>query len=244
MAAPIPEDILEKVRSIWSDNAKQSGRQVHRVYRQRFGGGIGLRKVQEIVSLLKKVAPRDPFPLVEWLPWEGADESPEDSAFLLWLNAQSMQLDRRGLYQHEARWVRRLRVALDGLGSSEQLRIVRAYAQRQVVGYNLRERPYTGDLDGIVAYRAWLPENVRGYAQAAVFGLVPLPVPIRRTPGDYKGFIDSVNEYLDGRSEDNLPVERDMRSFAFRLLHQVMEAWGELQEELDRLEETQTSREV
>ena len=235
MPARISEEILGKVKEIWAEDRDRSGREIHQLYHQRFGGDISERRVQQAVKQWVGNAPQEPFPLAEWIPWDNESESPEDSAFLLSLLAQSVQINQRGLYQHEARWGCRLRVALEGLNPIDQLCIIRGYARRELIGYHLREKPYTAHLDGIVAYRAWSPEATHKYAHAVANRHVPLPIPVHSQPAGYSEVVKVVNDYLDTRGTPaSLPVEdSDIHRFTFRLLTQVLEVWDQLHEDLD-----------
>lgn len=236
MPVGISEEILARVKDIWAEDQDRSGRAIHRLYHRRFTGRISVRKVQESLLAWRDEAPQQPFPLAEWVPWASGSESPEDSAFLLRLNAQSVQLHQRGLYLHEARWGCRLRVALDGAEIIDQLAFIRGYAQRQVIGYNLREDIYTAHLDGIVAYRAWLPEAAHQYALAVVYGHAPLPIPVRVKPKDYPAFLNAVGDYLD--APDAQPAEDYLQALTYGLLSQVSEVWNKQQAELDVVEAT------
>jgi hypothetical protein len=182
MAALAPE-IKQRVKEFWADwKARSSGeristRALFREYRQKVSNNeIGLSKFNEIVRELERNAPSDPFPCSEWKPWVNQYESPEDSAFLLRIST-IMQIEiGRTLYSHEAKWGRRLRVALEGLHPFGQYRFVLHYSLREVIAYHLRAEQYTADLDALITYRAWRVENWGTYALALASGSAPYPV--------------------------------------------------------------------
>ena len=159
---------------LWAEDPTQSARSVYRRYGERHGQTqVGLRKVQEIIALAKARAPERSFPFIEWRPWNDEAEASEDAAYLLQLNAASQAIYGRNLYQHEAAWGRRLRVALEGLSLIGQLVFVKEYANRERLSFFFSEPPGTADLDALVAYRPWVPENYEPYHVAVYFGLIP-----------------------------------------------------------------------
>ena len=181
MAALAPE-IKQRVKEFWADRkARSSGeristRALFREYRQKVSNNeIGLSKFNTIVRDLERAGPSDPFPCSEWKPWTNPDEGAEDSAFLLRISAVMQAEIGRGLYNHEAKWGQRLRVALEGLHPFGQYRLVLHYSIRKVAAYYLKEEPYTTDLDHLVAYKPWLPENQRAYHLAVLSGSAHYP---------------------------------------------------------------------
>ncbi len=56
---------------------------------------------------------------------------------------------------------------MNGLSLEAQYYIVRAYAMRQQVAYNLQESiTQTEDLDGILMFKPWVPERKETYSKA------------------------------------------------------------------------------
>lgn len=175
----IADEVVTEIKNIWAEiPEKLSALAVWREYDRRTGHRklIGKRKVQQIVAEARKNARTDEaFPVVEWQPWTNEEQSPELIDHLLQLDAACVATYRRHLYQHEARGACRLRVALSGLSPRGQLAIIREYARRESLAFYLRsDRPYTADLDGLVAYKPWLPQNYAIYHYAAITGNIPV----------------------------------------------------------------------
>ena len=127
----------------------------------------------------RKGFPGEPFKTSECALWENADESPEDRAHLLRLDAVCRVIRNRSLQQHEANWGRRLRLTTKGLSPYDQFCFVNLYSQREMLAHYRKEPEiYTADLDGVLAYRPWLPENLWGYAMAVGMGIIPIPMRI------------------------------------------------------------------
>ena len=175
MARPkISGQVVAQVRTLWAEDPKQSAARVHRRYHRLPGGGVvGLRRVQQVIAEAKDISRGRQFPLAEWGPWANAAETPEDTSQLLQLDLVCLKERGRHLYQHEAKWGQRLRVALVDLSPSHQLSVATIYAVRESVAFILDESAYTADLDGLVAYRPWLPENQQAYGHAVDLGIVP-----------------------------------------------------------------------
>ena len=152
-----PRVVVEEIKNLWAVDKTRSARRIREIYRQRHGfrDAPSERKFQQIISAAKNEAPDGPFNLVEWQSWTEASAS--DNDFLLRLNTAVFSLiPGRSLYAHEARWATRLYASLEGLPLTDQLRLVLIYAGRDVAAYHLREsRPFTEDLDGILAYKPW-----------------------------------------------------------------------------------------
>ena len=179
MARPrIPNNVISLVESMWgadpSQNATAVFREIEYHHRRKM---IGLRKVQQIVANLKRNHGRRTFPLVEWRPWNNEIESPEDTAYLLVLDAVKTVYSGRHLYQHEAKWGRRIRCALDGLNLSLQRCFVDEYGRREVAQFVLKwDRAYTNDLDGLLAYQPWKTGHKHAYKEAVEAGNVDSPI--------------------------------------------------------------------
>ena len=175
----IDPTVVEAIKNLWAQDTSRSAAKVRELYRQRVGYREvpSLRKYQLIIAEARKKSPHPGYPLVEWLPWRNEIESREDAAYLLKLDAISMALSGHHLYQHEAKWGRRLRIALEGLNMWTQYNLVWQYALREVAAYNLRAtRAYTADLDGILAYKPWIRENRQAYEDAIAGGVVEFPL--------------------------------------------------------------------
>ena len=188
MPAPISDQVIKRVKELCAENLTKSGRAIYLLYRQKFGAGqIGLRKVQEIVANVRRDFPEEPFPVIQWRPWENPNKNPEERAHLLLMDAVSVGVVGQHLNQHQAKWSINLRVALDELSSYDQFCFILLYAAREVNAYYLNEpEVYTSDLDAVLAHKPWLPENQRAYGLAVVTQLVPLP----EIPG-VQGLLDS-----------------------------------------------------
>ena len=172
---PKPEAIAQEVDRLWVDevkSAQEQGRKPHtvRVWRSLHGNKYTnpTKHGQKVsLSYVEKRIRENPGPGAEglpvfefWRPWVDPQETPEDRAFLLVINAARTAEAGLGLLQYEAEWGRKLRVALEGLSPYGQFRIVEVYGRREYIArYFKRETIYTADMDGLVAYKPWLPEN-------------------------------------------------------------------------------------
>jgi len=126
------------------------------------------------VAEAKAASTDRPFDAREWKPWDDSSESTDDSAFLLRMAAVCEAIRQRRFRIVEACWAKRLRAALEGLTSYKQFRFVELYSLRQFAAHILREpSPYTADLDGILAYQPWVPENRESYEVALKLGNAP-----------------------------------------------------------------------
>ena len=175
-------DIEQKVKDFWADwKAKNPGisvsrRALHRHYRQRVSNNdIGLSKFNQVIRVAEGGGPPDPFPREEWDPWVDPQETAEDTAFLLRLNAVCMAEEARNLIKKEAEWARRLRASLAGLHPYGQYRVVEMYVLREARAHYRQKERYTADLDGILAYQPWVPQNRSTYDLAVASGNVPYP---------------------------------------------------------------------
>ncbi len=169
----IAYQVVEEIQQLWAADPDLSARRVHRIFGQRSGVNISERKVQQIIAELKGKQTRREFYSVEWTPWQDETETPADTAHLLALDAISLAMSGRHLFLHEAKWGRRLGVALDGLSKLMQLVFVRDYGLRESAAYEIGTSTYTADLDSLVAYRPWLPENYEVYHFAVITGSIP-----------------------------------------------------------------------
>ena len=170
----IPDNVVNMIQSIWAADTSHSAIDVFNEF-QRYNRGqkIGKRKVQLIVNQLKKDYRPRKYPLAEWRPWRNEIESPEDTAYLLVLDAVKTVYSGRHLYQHEAKWGRRIRCALDGLNLSLQRCFVDEYGRREVAQFVLkRDHAYTSDLDGILAFQPWIAGHQRAYEEALEAGII------------------------------------------------------------------------
>ncbi len=158
MPSPIPENIVNDVKYLWASHLDWTAKSVWKEFKRARGGrqSIGLRKVQEIIAGAKRNSPNEPFPLVDWQPWQNSEETAEDANYLLELGVISLHSYGRCLYQHEARWARRIRVALQGLSLGAQCLMVLAYGDREIKAYNLKlSNLDTYELDSILATKPW-----------------------------------------------------------------------------------------
>ena len=180
MPAPVSEQVTEQVRQLWAQNPDLSGHAIAKKYFEIHGDkDIKLRKIIEIVSGVKKAAPKKPFPFAEWKPWVDPQETAEETYFLLLLSYIKQAESGVSLYQHEARWARRLRVDIAGLNPYSQYKLVSLYAMREAISYYLNRPQRNDDLDAFVAFRPWRPHHNRTayyiYLGALEAGVVPLP---------------------------------------------------------------------
>ena len=189
MARPKSSDgILRTIENLWVREKllaeKENRRPVKaRVWRLLHGNehqppSDSSRKISKsatekhIKTLEQQVSPKM-LSLVEWRPWTDPDETAEESAFLLKLNTIKNADQRLNLFEHEARWGRRLRVALETLCPYGQYKIVCEYGDRAVMASHLgRELPYTEDMDGYLTYQPWLPQNRHAYLLAVLSEIV------------------------------------------------------------------------
>lgn len=121
---------------------------------------VGKTKFIEIFNEREKRR-TEPFPWIEWKPWATPEESAEDRAFLLQMNAVKLA-ETGGVLTPitpEAEWARRLRVALDGLNPFGQFNVVVLYSFREYVAKSQGISADTSDLDSLIAYKPWLPDN-------------------------------------------------------------------------------------
>ena len=174
----IADDVVTEVKTIWAGNPEQSALAVWREYEHRKGYRklISKRKVQQIVAEAKKEAGPNPvpFPLAEWHPWVNEAESADDNDHLLRMDAACVLAYQRHLYEHEAKWGRKLRVALTELSRRGQLTIIREYASREEVAFYLKvDTLSTTDLDVLLAYKPWLSGNRAVYYYAVTAGTIP-----------------------------------------------------------------------
>ena len=175
MAPPrIPSDVITLIESVWAENPAQAATNILNEFRRHHPTQkIGIRKVQLIIAELKKEYGHRAYPLAIWRPWRDEHESSEDTAYLLALDAATMADSGRHLWQHEARWGRRIRSALDGLNPSQRSAFVAEYARREQTQFVLRrDHAYTSDLDGILAYRPWIAGHRPAYEAALDAGAI------------------------------------------------------------------------
>ena len=175
--ARISEGVVTEIEALWVEGRGiQSGLAVWREYHKRNGHRteISKRKVQQIIANAKNQMPdSEAFPLVEWRPWTDEGVSAHDNDQLLQLDAACSLAYQRHLYQHEAAWGRRLRVALTGLNIRGQLAIINEYGLRERLASHFdRPEGYTADLDGLVTYKPWLSDNRASYYYALTIGAI------------------------------------------------------------------------
>jgi hypothetical protein len=180
MPARVSEQVVNRVRELWAKTPQASGHAVANRYFRIYGDkDIKLRKIISIVSAAKKAAPEKPFSFAEWQPWGDPQESPEETYFLLLLHYIKQAESGMGLYQHEARWGRQLKIGVAGLSPYSQYKLVYLYSIREVVNHYLKRPQYTADLDGFVAFKPWRPYHNWAayyiYLFAVGAGVVPFP---------------------------------------------------------------------
>ena len=204
------EDDVRHLKELWTAHRSESRAKVHRIFEHRYGKDIiGLRKAQQLIPTFSQSTSGEPIPLfkyVEWERWGSKQKNPETSAFLLTMDAVSMAVQRRHLYKHEAAWGMRLRGTLQGLMPYDQLCFVTLYAIRDVQAHYAEGKPFTADLDVILAYKPWpwLPENAHAYAMATRASLAPKPLPGSREELSYEAAVDN---FSTGKAWETLRVD-------------------------------------
>lgn len=213
MPKKTPDHVITEIQNLWADKDNPKAKDVLADYESNFWRKdpnkwrrVGLRRVQEIISARRLGGDGQLIPTFErkkWKPW-CPNTDPETNAFLLSMNSVCQAVQRRFLYDHEADWGMRLRVALTGLTPYDQFCFVTLYAIRKVRAYYAEAEPFTADLDEILAYKPWLPESAHGYGMATVANLVPQPPAGAR---DEISFEDAVDNRFTGKAWDTLRVD-------------------------------------
>ena len=137
-----------------------SAAQVHRTLEElHWRGYVGIRKVQEVIKSLKERG-GGRFERTEWHPWRDRNECPEDSDFLLEIDRVNLEVLNRHIWEHEAEWARRLRVALRGLPRESHWFFAIEYGDREESARN-RGVPHatTADLDAWLMFKPWRSED-------------------------------------------------------------------------------------
>lgn len=171
-------DVTVRVEEIWAADPKQSAKSVHKTYRERFGAEASLSWTEKVVSGLKKRRVELGNPCLEkkkWIPWVSNDTS-EETSFIFELQQYSLVHLGRSIYEHEAAWAKRLRVPLSGAPMRMTWILVSLYSFREEWATSIgREKAATDDLDGFVAFKAWLPERKSEYIASVKSELVTFP---------------------------------------------------------------------
>jgi hypothetical protein len=109
----------------------------------------------------------------DWEPWDD-QTTPEEHAYLLRINFTSQVWLGRPIVEREARWARRIRVAVAGLDLFVQWFLIREYSARDLVREEFDlEKAETSDLDALLAIRPWEPGGRDRYLHAIREGLAP-----------------------------------------------------------------------
>jgi len=184
MPRKTPDHVITKIQNLWADKDDPKAKDVLAAYELNFWrkdpgkwSRVGLRRVQEIISARRLGGDGELIPTFgrrEWKPWCPKTD-PETNAFLLSMNSVCKAVEYRFIYDHEAAWGRRLRVALNGLAPYDQFCFVTLYAIREVRAHYAGAEPFTADLDEILAYKPWLPESAHAYGMAIWAGLALNP---------------------------------------------------------------------
>ena len=231
----IADEVIQAIADHWAKGPNKSAGTVRAEYKRGQGGREvpSLRKFQQIIAEAKEGAADRVYSLVEWVPWQDESESPDDAAHLLKLDAISMAATGRHLYQHEARWGRRLRTALDGLTPWQQYTITSLYAGREVAAHYLgHPRAATGDLDGILAYRPWLPENEDAYNGAIIGGAVHHPAWL--SPHDTQEHVEALKQV---QSEEIDSWEYGRRTSYWKIAKRMFDQLPRRAQHIDRTNE-------
>ena len=175
---PTEDNKIKQIEDIWATNPKQSGAKVCASYRRKYGDDLSKSKIEKVVSGLKKKDRESNSPRLNkqfWIPWT-TDETPEDTSFLFEIQAYCLTYLGRRIFEHEAAWAKRLRVALTGASVSLAWFIISTYAFNEEIAATLgSERARTEDLDAYVMFKAWIPERQPDYISAIKARLIPLP---------------------------------------------------------------------
>lgn len=173
----IGERIKDQVRYEWAVAPEASAIGIARKFSYKYGDDLASsRTIEGVVAEAKAYSPATPFELKPWTPWLNEGGSPEATLFLLSLHREKLIDQKKGLYQHEARWALRFQKALEGLVAWRQLRIVQEYAEREMAAYHLNRIPDTGDLDAFLAFGMWRSKELQlEYEKALQVGDVPIP---------------------------------------------------------------------
>ena len=168
MPTKTPDHVITAIENLWSEKENPKAKDVladyTSLYRRKnptWWSQLKLRRVQEIIAA-KILGGDGAFERKEWKPWcTGID--PETHSFLLALDAVCQAVQFRHLYEHEATWGMRLRVALQELTPYDQFCFVSLYANRTVHAHYDKEDPVTVDLDIILAYKPWLSKHLHAF---------------------------------------------------------------------------------
>jgi hypothetical protein len=225
MPAPLDTAIVERVKNFWGKNAHPLGakgpsrRSLYEQYKRAVKNELSWGAFSNIVKKLEQSVPEERFEerfsIAPWKPWADPQENPEDTAFLLQISAV-MQADiGRDPYNIEAKWARRLRVALEGLYPFAQYRMIISYTSREIAAYYLKEDLYTTDLDNFLAYKPWFLENQQAYNIAVLSGSAHYPN------------LDTFNDFTDPPEEiwEDL-VKRYGRTPWWYSIEAILIPWG------------------
>jgi hypothetical protein len=178
---PIDPAIVTRVEQFWAEEAHPSmgeapsRRRLHSRFLTEVGESISWGTFNTIVRRLEAAAPQEPLRINYWRPWINPEESTEDTASLLRVNAVARAEQGRGLYDIEARWARHLRGPLEGSPLFIKYRLAMLYSLREIRAHYLQKELDTDDLDNLVAYLPWFVGNREAYQSALVARVAPYP---------------------------------------------------------------------
>jgi hypothetical protein len=173
--------IVDRVEKFWAEEGHKLGvpapsrRSLYVKYLAEVGNELSWGSFSTIAKRLEEAAPKEPLGINYWRPWVNPEESTEDTACLLKINAVMRAENGRNLYDLEARWACKLRGPLQGVPPFGQCRLVMQYVLRELRAYYLQKELYTDDLDNLVAYQPWSPPNQEAYHFALARRLAPYP---------------------------------------------------------------------
>lgn len=166
----INPDVVARIQEAAVENPGWSGPRVYQWASDHVRGCPSKRKVQQIVSDVRRRIPDEPppddMPLVAWGPGWPTDD-PEAIAFLFrsWgssLRNLTEERVREPVTAHftirQARWLLRLRGLFEGPDDPNDFVLYMyaiAYAIRESVAERLGMPPYFGDLDWAMTLRPW-----------------------------------------------------------------------------------------
>jgi hypothetical protein len=177
MTTATKPEILDQVRFEWAVDPNISARQLAQRFQRKYGSIVRERRITAAIAEAKADAPATPFWCSLWTPWTNAEETTEETLFLIQLQHQSRREGGEGLWCHQAAWAKRLRQSLDGLEPVHRvLELMQMYAERERAAYYLNVPIRTADLDGFVLSGMWRsPEHQQQYEAELAKGIVPVP---------------------------------------------------------------------
>ena len=170
----LSSQVIEELKQLWSSNPQLTGKEIHLKLASQFGdSAISLRKVQQLISAAKRNNSWSEFQ--QWFPWKNPSETPEDTFFLMELQAARMRYGAENFKCHEAMWALRLRPMRHSSRDWAFLVVLELYIERHEL--NERWPEYgrkTEDLDAILISNPSAGiDSMRRYVEAMAQGKLP-----------------------------------------------------------------------